>query len=136
MTSLVTDLKPCPFCGGDKLNITESVYEPTKELVCAVTCRTRDCHGAIYMMGYGLFRTHGDAIAAWNTRAESAESQLARCRDALEFYAVHRRSFSKDCGLCGAQSEHRDDEPMHKPDCILSTSDPKGPQPIIQGSEK
>jgi hypothetical protein len=61
------DMKPCPFCGGDKNTICKTDYEGRDSF--AVSCRYPVCHGAIFMLGYGYFPTADQAIAAWNTRA-------------------------------------------------------------------
>jgi len=61
------DLKPCPFCGGDKNMICKTDYDGGDAY--AVSCRYPECHGGIFMLGYGYFHTEAEAIAAWNTRA-------------------------------------------------------------------
>jgi Lar family restriction alleviation protein len=61
------DLKPCPFCGGDKNTICKTDYDGRDSY--AVSCRYPECHGAIFTLGYGCFATKDEAIAAWNTRA-------------------------------------------------------------------
>lgn len=81
------DMKPCPFCGGDKNTICKTDYDGRDSF--AVSCRYSDCHGAIFMLGYGYFPTADQAIAAWNTRAvdpatirEAAlREMLALCKD-------------------------------------------------------
>lgn len=71
------ELKPCPFCGGEQLEICRTDYTPDNCKAYAVTCRTRDCHGAIFALGYGLFDTEAEAITAWNTRsAEQGKAEL------------------------------------------------------------
>jgi len=62
------DLKPCPFCGGDKNVICKTDYGDGDAY--AVSCRYMECHGAIFTLGYGFFATEVEAIAAWNTRAK------------------------------------------------------------------
>ena len=61
------DLKPCPFCGGDKNTICKTDYDGRDSY--AVSCRYPECHGAIFTLGYGYFPTKDQAVAAWNTRA-------------------------------------------------------------------
>ena len=63
------ELKPCPFCGGDTLDICGTNFTPENRRAYAVTCRTVRCHGAVFSLGYGLFPTEAQATAAWNTRA-------------------------------------------------------------------
>ena len=58
-----TELKPCPFCGGDaelshKRNLNTWIVE----------CSNQDCP-ASYMIGAD-FETEAEAIEAWNRRAE------------------------------------------------------------------
>jgi len=62
-------LKPCHFCGEEYTLVCKTNYLDTHAY--AITCRTRDCHGAIFSLGFGLFDTDEKAIAAWNTRAEA-----------------------------------------------------------------
>jgi Lar family restriction alleviation protein len=64
-------LKPCPFCGLSNAVICSTGYERNPMSVAhAVSCRTADCHGVIYSLGFGLFKTKGAAKKAWNTRAK------------------------------------------------------------------
>jgi Lar family restriction alleviation protein len=61
------EIKPCPFCGGDKNTICTTDYNGRDAY--AVSCRYPNCHGSIFTLGYGYFSTKDQAIAAWNTRA-------------------------------------------------------------------
>jgi Lar family restriction alleviation protein len=70
------DLKPCPFCGGDKNIICETEFGFDHVPSFAVSCRYPDCHGAIFTLGYGYFATKEKAIAAWNTRAKPLAERL------------------------------------------------------------
>jgi Lar family restriction alleviation protein len=75
------DLKPCPFCGGDKNTICKTDYDGRDSY--AVSCRYPECHGAIFTLGYGCFATKDEAIAAWNTRAiDPAVIRQAALREA------------------------------------------------------
>jgi Lar family restriction alleviation protein len=77
------DLKPCPFCGGNKTVICKTDYDGGDAY--AVSCRYPDCHGAIFTLGYGYFFTKDEAIAAWNTRAvDPAAIREAALREALK----------------------------------------------------
>lgn len=62
-------LEPCPWCAETNAIVCRTDYGPADLKVYAVSCQTRDCHGAIWALGYGLFPTPEQAIAAWNTRA-------------------------------------------------------------------
>ena len=83
------DLKPCPFCGGDKNTICKTDYDGRDSY--AVSCRYPECHGAIFTLGYGYFPTVDQAIAAWNTRAvdhaadriQALNAKLAKAVDAI-----------------------------------------------------
>lgn len=80
------DLKPCPFCGGDKNTICKTDYDGRDSY--AVSCRYPECHGAIFTLGYGYFADKAEAIAAWNTRAVDPAAdrieQLVKERDEAE----------------------------------------------------
>ena len=77
------DLKPCPFCGGDKNTICKTDYDGRDSY--AVSCRYPECHGAIFTLGYGYFPTKDQAIAAWNTRAvDPAAIREAALREAAD----------------------------------------------------
>jgi len=79
-----SDMKPCPFCGGDKNTICKTDYDGRDSF--AVSCRYSDCHGAIFMLGYGYFPTADQAIAAWNTRAvDPATIREAALREAASW---------------------------------------------------
>jgi Lar family restriction alleviation protein len=65
----LADLKPCPFCGGEKHTICRTDYDYDNKDAYAVSCRYHNCHGSIFTLGYGYFATKDEAIAAWNTRA-------------------------------------------------------------------
>jgi Lar family restriction alleviation protein len=69
------DLKPCPFCGGDKNTICKTDYDGKDSY--AMSCRYPECHGAIFTLGYGYFPTKDEAIAAWNTRAVEPDGWIA-----------------------------------------------------------
>lgn len=79
-------LLPCPFCGGKKNTICRTDYDGRDAY--AVSCRYSECHGAIFMLGYGFFATKAEAIAAWNTRAlpavDPAAIREAALREAAE----------------------------------------------------
>ena len=64
-------LKPCPFCGGERLEVLNMLEEnPEFEVVGLskdnfnVVCQ--DCFGT-----GGTRRTYFDAVEAWNRRAEN-----------------------------------------------------------------
>lgn len=55
----MSDLKPCPFCGGEAM-IIHSILD-----ACFITCENNDC-----MAGQKVYSTKAEAIAAWNARTE------------------------------------------------------------------
>lgn len=74
----MTGLKPCPFCGEAGVAVSSSPcgwHEPP--VAWHVCCLTKGCHGAIFALGYDLFATPEEAIAAWNTRALPDRDMLA-----------------------------------------------------------
>jgi hypothetical protein len=87
--------KPCPFCGGTRLVICEAPCAWHKPPVAySVSCTTRDCHGAIWSLGYDLFETKEQAIAAWNRRPELAMTdEPATARAEIAALTEDRRSW-------------------------------------------
>lgn len=75
----LTGLKPCPFCGSNRLVILGKETQGRKAY--AVSCYTRDCHGC-NLSPAGGYAARADAIAAWNTRAEpDTEDAELRAKD-------------------------------------------------------
>lgn len=64
----IKDAKPCPFCGDDALNICATEFEAGHRPSYVVSCRTIDCHGGIFTLGHGDFKTVDAAVSAWNER--------------------------------------------------------------------
>lgn len=58
------ELRPCPFCGGNRLRLWES------QCGAAVGCEIRRCR----IVGPRM-RTRAKAIAAWNRRAGNEETK-------------------------------------------------------------
>ena len=62
----MTDLLPCPFCGGEAIAIHEH-----KWWVACRECKAENGFIGMDMSGnYGYFDTEEQAIAAWNTRVD------------------------------------------------------------------
>lgn len=59
------DLKPCPFCGGE----AEAVYAPNDINRWGVQCKSCGCTVEVEEWK-GVEDTRGNAIKAWNRRAE------------------------------------------------------------------
>ena len=72
----MTELKPCPFCGGGATIVYNShprLTKPSRNGVCHVVCFNCDTE-----MGYdedygGQIKTRKEAITAWNRREGDEE---------------------------------------------------------------
>ena len=60
----MTDLKPCPFCGGDNLMLTQDGYG-----YWGVECLGRYCHAYVSNAKWACEHKE-DAIELWNRRPE------------------------------------------------------------------
>lgn len=58
MSAKTTELKPCPFCGGEA-----SINRPSGRMLFCVVCDDCDANSGYYF-------TEEDAARAWNSRAE------------------------------------------------------------------
>lgn len=79
----MSDLKPCPFCGGDDVNMgVRPHFREGKGNGWTVLCA--DCGGSIGYIErpdghfYAEYDTKSEAIAAWNSRAERTCKQEER----------------------------------------------------------
>ena len=83
---MATELKPCPFCGGNKLKVDSKkgnnfrCVNGKREDFHVVTVRCNKCHTrgptvSVYL-GWGQYNAakvmNDAAIEAWNRRAEDA----------------------------------------------------------------
>ena len=57
------ELKPCPFCGDDRVNVIEHEYN---YLLNSYGCRCFNCKTESYQ----FFDSRKEAIEAWNRRAK------------------------------------------------------------------
>ena len=63
----IPELKPCPFCGGNDIDIDETDFGRADDPYCyIVSCK--GCHANVYVDSDS---TMEDAVAAWNRRAEA-----------------------------------------------------------------
>lgn len=60
------ELKPCPFCGGEAIRLSD--FDDEYERVYLESVHCRNCHARVAWQ-----ETVEEAIEAWNTRADSAE---------------------------------------------------------------
>ena len=93
--AMMDKLLPCPFCGGEA-TISDGGYSGEKFLV---RCRELSCPAA---SGF-IRKTHDEAIAAWNRRAQPENEPLTLddiC-GALEEYrfskTVSHFTYARDC---------------------------------------
>ena len=70
----MSELLPCPFCGGDAS--VDTIYPDYPEKGYGVTCLCNGCHGNIYIPDT-KYPTKQDAISAWNTRTPSIDDIVA-----------------------------------------------------------
>jgi Lar family restriction alleviation protein len=98
------DLKPCPFCGGEKHTICRTDYDYDNKDAYAVSCRYHNCHGSIFSLGYGYFATKDEAIAAWNTRAiDPATERIEQLQYNLKTSEEIGHAFEEDAGQLRAK---------------------------------
>lgn len=114
----MSDLKPCPFCGGEAIILKADQYHQFPN-THYISCR--DCTA-----GIGPLDTEAEAIEAWNRRADDhfrgatkmiEQTAKVVCNETtmgLSFCCgncgkpVH--SEGKYCHHCGAKLDWRDDE--------------------------
>ena len=72
----MSDLKPCPFCGGEA--VFHNSLRPPETYPCRVYCD--NCWAEV-----GGYSTEAEAIAAWNSRAEASgcECEMFRYSNVL-----------------------------------------------------
>lgn len=63
----VDTLKPCPFCGGKSVFVSEEAFFGTAAVLCSDCCTVH---------GYPSLETNEEAIDAWNTRTDKDDEQL------------------------------------------------------------
>ena len=85
----MTDLKPCPFCGGEASVQTTYGYGVSEAFCLDCGAHTGHPPGGC---------TEAEAIAAWNARAERT------CRNIAEPDEMSDKSFT--CSECGARGPY------------------------------
>ncbi len=88
----MVDLKPCPFCGGDKIWVAgptckaSDPYNPLDRLYPIAQCR--GCHAEVPGKNEDYSYNQRTAVSAWNTRPDASrisalEAERDRLREAL-----------------------------------------------------
>ena len=107
----MTELKPCPFCGGEAelrfFNNGPSFSYRVECLNCtAMVGRRFEEYSTNRTFWFGIKQ---EAIDAWNTRAERTGKQvITECNDGL------MPPFTAHCGECGVQWGYT---PNYCPNC-------------------
>ena len=87
----MTDLKPCPFCGGKIIKLT-SPLKNTQMFVCH-KCGADVCfYGAEY---------EPKASKAWNGRAEAVKEQPTADVAEVRHGKWSKNGNGRDCSICG-----------------------------------
>lgn len=82
----MSELKPCPFCGGTKLKIdSKRTFKYGKEKHCSVTVRCMKCHARGPVVGINMPDGRYNEIQlceketseAWNRRADDGRTEIA-----------------------------------------------------------
>ena len=98
---MTSELKPCPFCGGDAEYYTDN--GPTGEVYGWVGCNQCDamsCHIDVRSMQ----PEEAHPIDAWNTRAEQA-AELAKFKALAETLAGALEQYDQGCAAIGGCSD-------------------------------
>ena len=61
----MTELMPCPFCGGESFMEEVKSRVLNEAVVWSVGCNTEHCYGN---MSFAVFNTQREAAQGWNTR--------------------------------------------------------------------
>ncbi|MBQ9002157.1 MAG: Lar family restriction alleviation protein [Eggerthellaceae bacterium] len=94
----MTDLKPCPFCGGKA-----EIHQNDDSGMWHVN--TMHCgNDSPFHHAYVIADTEAEAIAAWNTRAELG-SRTCELEE-TEVYTAHETVHVLECSACGETCEH------------------------------
>lgn len=90
------DLLPCPFCGGEALNVEWVTSHD--ERGWAVACKNPEC---LMNQGARILRTEAEAAEAWNRRAERTCRAICDGDDSGHEFAGE----SWHCSNCGHEMD-------------------------------
>lgn len=98
----MSELKSCPFCGGD-VDMLRAEVDEVGEVLYMPRCR--ECRAAILMKGQGEYTAYKSAeaaAAAWNTRhVETCSNERGRC-SACGSIMYDAPNY---CAICGRKVE-------------------------------
>ena len=89
----MSELKKCPFCGGEAYLETIPNLASNEYVVC---CENKECLG--FYIGYGdvgLYGTKDGAIKAWNTR-KPVERILERLEEELRLADEEKERYARE----------------------------------------
>ncbi|WP_075844666.1 Lar family restriction alleviation protein [Collinsella bouchesdurhonensis] len=93
------DLLPCPFCGGEALNVEWVTSHD--ERGWAVACKNSEC---LMNQGARILRTEAEAAEAWNRRAERTCRAIYDGDDSGHEFRYYEPSYVPNfCPECGAK---------------------------------
>ena len=107
----MTDLKPCPFCGGEALTMSDKKWWVScPKCSCEIGFEGMDENGFC-----GRYDTEAEAAAAWNARAVETCIDQDGVRDLIERYSdemggnarcFHNGAYARIADeLCGRKAE-------------------------------
>ena len=140
--ALPSALRSCPFCGGGLLVVCETTFEPESRPAYAVACRTKQCAGCVYSLGFGEFPSRAEAIAAWNRRApDPVRAELLVALKVARKHVVASQGADHMWDGFGPRSHQRSDDELAMIDAAIAKAEgrvagaPSSPAPHEEGGE-
>lgn len=93
------ELKPCPFCGSDRIDLIKTGNAYTKRRGITIKCKNCICVRKTFVLKYSIEWAREKAIELWNTR--TLEQQRDELVDVLKWVVY-------DGGVEGANITTRD----------------------------